>query len=73
MVVSGQLYVPAASSLGKELPTPGTHWIRGRVGPRAGLDALENRKSLAPDDNGAAIPRPSSPEPVAILTELTSN
>jgi hypothetical protein len=25
---------------------PGTHWIRGWVGPRGGLDALEKRKIL---------------------------
>jgi hypothetical protein len=25
---------------------PGTHWIGGRVNPRAGLDDLENRKFL---------------------------
>jgi hypothetical protein len=26
--------------------TPGTHWIGGRVGPRAGLDDEEKRKFL---------------------------
>jgi hypothetical protein len=26
--------------------TPGTHWIGGWVGPRAGLDDLEKRKFL---------------------------
>jgi hypothetical protein len=26
--------------------THGTHWIGGWVGPRAGLDAVENRKFL---------------------------
>jgi hypothetical protein len=26
--------------------TPGTHWIGGWVGPRAGLDDVENRKFL---------------------------
>jgi hypothetical protein len=26
---------------------PGTYWIRGWVGPRAGLDEVENRKFLA--------------------------
>jgi hypothetical protein len=25
---------------------PGTHWIAGRVGPRAGLDDVEKRKFL---------------------------
>jgi hypothetical protein len=35
--VSGQLHAPAALLPGK---TPGTHWIGGWVGPRAGLDAV---------------------------------
>jgi hypothetical protein len=26
---------------------PGAHWTGGWVGPRAGLDAMENRKSVA--------------------------
>jgi hypothetical protein len=25
---------------------PGTHWVRGWVGPRAGLDAVDTRKML---------------------------
>jgi hypothetical protein len=29
-----------------EIP-PGTHWIRGCVGPRAGLDAVEKNLALA--------------------------
>jgi hypothetical protein len=36
MEVSGQLHPPAA------LP-PGTHWIGGCVGARAGLDAVQKR------------------------------
>jgi hypothetical protein len=28
--------------------TPGTHWIGGWVGPRAGLEAVEKRKNLSP-------------------------
>jgi hypothetical protein len=44
MGVSGQL-----SRLGR-FPSweiaPGTHWIGGWVGPRAGLDAAEKRKIL---------------------------
>jgi hypothetical protein len=33
-----------------QLHAPGTHWIGGWVGPRAGLDAVENgeEKILAP-------------------------
>jgi len=41
MEVSGQLHAPAT------IPTeraPGTHWIGGRVGLRAGLDAVVKRK-----------------------------
>jgi len=30
---------------------PGTHWIGGWVGPRAGLDAIANRKIPAPPGN----------------------
>jgi hypothetical protein len=26
--------------------TPGTHWIRGWVGPRAGLDNVKKKKNL---------------------------
>jgi hypothetical protein len=39
MEVSCQLHVPAALLPGKE--PPGTHWIGGRVGPRAGLDMVK--------------------------------
>ena len=35
MEVGGQRHAPAALPPGK---TPGTHWIRGWVGPRAGVD-----------------------------------
>jgi hypothetical protein len=37
MGVSGQRHVPAASIPGEG--PPGTHWIGGSVGPRAGLEA----------------------------------
>jgi hypothetical protein len=37
---------------------PSTHWIEGRVGPRAGLDAMEKRKILTLP---GIEPRPSSP------------
>jgi hypothetical protein len=44
MEVSGQLHAPAALPPGKG--PPGTRWMGGWVGPRAGLDAVENRKIL---------------------------
>jgi hypothetical protein len=37
MGVSGQRHAPPRFTPGKR--TPGTHWIGGWVGPRAGLDA----------------------------------
>jgi hypothetical protein len=40
MVVSGQLFVPAALTQGNN---PGNHGIGGWMGPRAGLDILEKR------------------------------
>jgi hypothetical protein len=40
----------------------GTHWIGGWVGSRVGLDAVEKRKFET---------CPSSPQPVAIQTELS--
>jgi hypothetical protein len=43
MEVGGQLHTPAALPLEK-LP-PGTYWIGGWVGPRAGLDAVERKPS----------------------------
>jgi hypothetical protein len=42
--VSGQLHAPAALPPGKG--SPGTHWIGGWLGPRAGLDDMEKRKFL---------------------------
>jgi hypothetical protein len=42
MGVSGQRYAPAA--LYPRGKNPGTHWIGGWVGPRAGLDAGARRK-----------------------------
>jgi hypothetical protein len=39
MELGGQLHVPPTLS-------PGTHWIGGWMGPRAGLDDMENRKFL---------------------------
>jgi hypothetical protein len=37
---------------------PGTHWIGGSVGPRAGLDAVSKRKVLSPQPRFE--PRPSN-------------
>jgi hypothetical protein len=46
MGVSGQRHAPAAFyPRGKD---PGTHWTRGWVGPRAGLDAEARGKILSP-------------------------
>jgi hypothetical protein len=44
MEVSGQLHAPAALPPGET--APGTQWIGGWVGPRAGLDDVEKRKFL---------------------------
>jgi hypothetical protein len=41
--VSGHLHAPATLPPGK---SPGTHWIGDWVGPRTGLDDVENRKFL---------------------------
>jgi len=46
MAVSGQFHAPAA--LPPRERAPGTHWIGGLVGTRAGLDAVAKRKNLAP-------------------------
>jgi hypothetical protein len=47
---------------------PGTHWIGGWVGPRADLDAVEKRIILP---LLRIKPQPSSPQLVAIPTELS--
>jgi hypothetical protein len=59
MEVSGQLYASTAL-----LRAPGTHWIGGWVGPRAGLDTMARRKipSLYRDSKS----RSSSPSSSAI-------
>jgi hypothetical protein len=46
MEVSVQLHFLAALPTGKKVP--GTHRIGGWVGPRAGLDAVVERKILSP-------------------------
>jgi len=43
MMLSGELYAPAASPQEKN---PITHWVWGWVDPRASLDVLEKRTSL---------------------------
>jgi hypothetical protein len=45
MKMSHQLHAPVALQPGKE--AFGTYWIGGWVDPRAGLDAVEKRKTLA--------------------------
>jgi hypothetical protein len=42
-------------------PASGACWIRGWVSFRAGLDAVEKRKSFAPAGNQTLIPWLSSP------------
>jgi hypothetical protein len=42
--MSGQRHAPIALPPGER--APGTHWVGGWVGPRAGLDNVEKRKLL---------------------------
>jgi len=44
MEVSGQLYVSGRFTLRESVP--GTYWIEGWVGRRAGLDAVAKKKNL---------------------------
>ena len=60
--MSGQQHAPAALYLRER---PGTHFTGGWVGPRAGLDG---RKISSPP---GFDPGPSSPQSVAIPTELS--
>jgi hypothetical protein len=59
MEVSGQLHASAPLPQGK------------LAGLRAGLDAVEKRKSLASDGNRTAIPRSSNPWPGRSLYRLS--
>jgi hypothetical protein len=63
MEKSGQFHSPVALAPGERVP--GTHWIGGWVGPRAGLDAVEKRKILSCRETNRAA------QPVAIPTELS--
>jgi hypothetical protein len=54
--VSGRRHTPAALSSGNN---PGTHWLGGWVGPRAGLDLLEKKKYVVPTE----IRNPDCPAP----------
>jgi hypothetical protein len=53
MEVSGQLDAPAAIPRGDG--APGTHWLKGWVGPTAGLDAVEKRKFLVRVGDGTIV------------------
>jgi hypothetical protein len=58
MEVRGKLHAPAALPPGKA--PPGTDCIGGRVGPRAGLDAVVRRK--IPSSYRDSNPRSPSPQ-----------
>jgi hypothetical protein len=53
MEMSGELYAPAV--LLHENSPPGTHWMGGWVGPKAGLDAVEKIKKSCPAGNRTLI------------------
>jgi hypothetical protein len=57
MEVNGQLHIPHAYLQGK---VPDINWIGGWMGPRAGLDAVEKRKSLATAWNPGRLARSPS-------------
>jgi hypothetical protein len=60
MEVSGQLHTLAALPPGKESPIPSLPWIGGWMGPRAGLDAVSERKILS-------LHRESNPDHLTVL------
>jgi hypothetical protein len=59
MEASGQLQAPAASPQEKETLAP--NWIRGRVGPRDCLDAMEGK------NNGSGLQKGSVRQSVTIF------
>jgi hypothetical protein len=67
MEVGGELHAQAALPAVER--APGTHWIGGWVGPRAGLDAVAKRKFRAPVEN--RIPLRPARRLVTIPTELS--
>jgi hypothetical protein len=60
------LSIPGLFNPGERAPD--THWIGGCVGLRAGLDDMEKWKIVSMQE---IEPRPSSPQPVGIPTELS--
>jgi hypothetical protein len=44
----GEWFHPHSSHHIPEATFPGIHWIKGRMGPRAGLDGVTNTKSVLP-------------------------
>jgi hypothetical protein len=54
MGVSGQFNAPAGLHRGKK--PPGTHQIRGWVGPSVGPDAVEKRKILHYQESNPSLP-----------------
>jgi hypothetical protein len=47
-------------SFNPEERVTGTHWIENSVGPRAGVDAVEYRKSLSLEENRTSAFQPVS-------------
>jgi hypothetical protein len=59
----GEWRYSSIPDLGRFTPgerAPGTHWIGGWVGPRAGLDAMEKREAVAPARNRTRTVQPVS-------------